>query len=132
MVLETIEQDNYNRKYGDKKPNKNAENFPPYACQAKNKSLTHTQHGNERQLKRGRRSYRTVTVLFAANQIGHWEHICPARRAQCNNCKKTGQFCQSVQIQDRQSDPERTNNGQLRRIMARNQPHSTHQRLQPD
>ena len=72
MVLETIEQDNYNWKYGDKKPKKNTENVPPIARQAKNKSLTHTQHGNERQLKRGRRSYRTVTVTFAANQIGHW------------------------------------------------------------
>ena len=72
MVLETIEQDNYNRKYGDKKPKKNTENFPPIARQSKNKSLTHTQHGNERKRKRGRRSYRNVTVTFAANQLGHW------------------------------------------------------------
>ena len=68
MVLETIEQDNYNRKYGNKKPNRKHRNSHPIARQAKNKSPTHTQHENERQQKPGR-SYRTVTATFAANQI---------------------------------------------------------------
>ena len=48
MVPETIEQDTYNRKYGDKKPNKNTENSHQIARRAKKKSPTLTQHGNVR------------------------------------------------------------------------------------
>ena len=43
--------------------------------------------------------------------------------------QENGTLCQSVQIQDRQSDPERTINGQQHRIMAKNRPYSTRQRF---
>ena len=37
-----------------------------------------------------------------------------------------------MQIQDRQSDPKRTINGQQHRIIAKNRPHSIRQRHQPE
>ena len=116
MVLETIEQDNYNRKYGDKKSNKKHRKLPSDSSSSKNKSLTHTQHGNERQLKRGRRSYGVVTH-WKSNQLvkPNWslEQICPARRAQCNNCKKMGHFakiCKSKTVSRIQKEPTTDSN----------------------
>ena len=73
MVLETIEQDNYNRKYGDKKKQTNDPEKSNWKVhEVKNKSPTHNQYGNKKPPKHGRRKCQTVIVAFAVNQIGQW------------------------------------------------------------
>ena len=63
MVLETIEQDNYNRKYGDKKTaNKKHRKFPSDSSSSEEQ----------------------IELVIGTNL--------PARRAQCINCKKMGHF----------------------------------------
>ena len=72
MVLETIEQDNCNRKYGDKKPNKKHRKLPSDSSSSEEQvAYTHPER-KRKKAETGRRSYRTATATFAANQIGLW------------------------------------------------------------
>ena len=92
MVLETIEQDNYNLKYGDKKANKKHRKLPSdsssneeqvaYAHPARKRKITET--GKKKQSNRN--------CHFCGKPNWSLEHICPALRAQSNNCKKMGHF----------------------------------------
>ena len=52
-------------------------------------------HSNEK------KKFSNQNCRFCGKPNWSLEHICPARKAQCNNCKKMGHFA-SVQIQDRQ------------------------------
>ena len=72
MVLETIEQDNYNRKYGDKKPNRKHRKLP-FDSSSTEEQVAYTPSTETKDNRKlGRRSYRTATATFAAIRIGHW------------------------------------------------------------
>ena len=111
MVPETIEQDNYNRKYGNKKSNKkhrktasdssSSEEQVAYTHPARKRTITET----------GKKKLSNRNCHFCGKPNWLLEHICPARRAQCNNCKKMkkmGHFakvCKSETVSRIQKEP---------------------------
>ena len=108
MVPETIEQDNYNRKYGDKKANKRPRKVKLESSSSE-EQVAHTQpirKQNTAETWKKKMPNRNCRVCGKPN----WsmEHICPARRTQCNNCKKMGHFakvCKSKTVSRIQKEP---------------------------
>ena len=113
MVLETIEQDNYNRKYGDKKPNKKHRKLPSDSSSSE-EQVAHTQPARKRKMTEiGKKKLSNRNCHFCSKPNWSLEHICPARRAQCNNCKKLGHFakmCKSKTVSRIQKDPSTDSN----------------------
>ena len=95
MILETIEQDNYNRKYGDKKTNRkhrklNLESSPS------EEQVVYTHPTRKRKIaETGKKKMPNRNCHFCGKPNWSLEHVCPARRAQCNNCKKMGHFAKA-------------------------------------
>ena len=93
LVLETIELDNYNRKYGDKKPK-----IKKVKRDSTSSSTSSEQVGHTNQLRKQKthfnekRKISNKNCRFCGKPNWSMEHICPARRSQCNNCKKMGHF----------------------------------------
>ena len=93
MVLETIEQDNYNCKYGDQKPTNKKFRRPPSDSLSSEEQIAYTHPARQRKrTEMGKKKIPNRNCHFCCTLNWSLEHICPARRAQCNNCKKTGQF----------------------------------------
>ena len=86
LVLETIELDNYNRKYGDKKPKTKKAEKDSTSSSTDTELIGHTNQFNDK------RKLSNKNCRFCGKPNWSMEHICPARRAQCNNCKKMGHF----------------------------------------
>ena len=93
LELETIKLDNYNRKYGGKKPkNKKLRN------DLTNSSTSSELIGHTNQARKRKPQFNEKKICsnrncrFCGKPNWSLEHICPARRAQSNNCKKTGHF----------------------------------------
>ena len=92
MVLETIEQDNYNRKYGDKKTNKKHRKLHLESSSSE-EQVAYTHPARKRQIaETGKKKMPNRNCHFYGKPNWSLEHVCPARRAQCNNCKKIGHF----------------------------------------
>ena len=118
MVLETIEQDNYNRKYGDKKPNKKHRKLPSDSSSSE-EQVAYTHPAQKRKIKEiGMKKLSNRNCYFCSKPNWSLEHICPARRAQCTNCKKVGHFakvCKSKTVNRSRKNHQRTatpNHGQ--------------------
>ena len=91
LVLETIEIDNYNRKYGDTKPrNKKPKKTQQTVHRETNRLDTPIKHRTKNQLLTKREKY--SNCRFGGKPNWTLEHICPALRSQSNNCKKMGHF----------------------------------------
>ena len=108
MVLETIEQDNYYRKYGDKKPNKKHRKLP-FDSSSSEKQVAHAHPTRKRKIAETRKKKLSNRNCHFCNKP-NWslEHICPSRRAQCNNCKKMGhsvKVCKSKTVSRIQKEP---------------------------
>ena len=93
LILETIELDNYNRKYGDKQTT--------YKRQRKNSSESTSDEEQVGYTKPATRKKATFTAKkrnternchFCGKSNWTPDHTCPARKAKCNNCKKSGHF----------------------------------------
>ena len=92
MVLESIEQDNYNRKNEEKKPNKKHLKLPSDSS-SREEQIDHTHPPRKRKtIDTGKKKISNRNCRFCVKPNWSLEHNCPARRAQCNNCKKTGHF----------------------------------------
>ena len=92
MVLETIGQDNYNRKYGDKKTNKKRRKLKLESSSSE-EQVAHTHPTRKRKIaEMGKKKLPNRNCHFCGKPNWSLEHICPARRSQCNNCKKMGHF----------------------------------------
>ena len=93
LVLETIELDNYNRKYGDKKPK-----IKKAKRDSTSSSTSSEQVGHNNQLRKRKTHFNEKRKIlnkncrFCGKPNWSMEHVCPARRSQCNNCKKMGHF----------------------------------------
>ena len=113
MVLETIEQDNYNRKYGDKKPNRKHRKLPSDSSSSE-EQVAHTQPARKRRMTEiGKKKVSNRNCHFCGKPNWSLEHICPARRAQCNNCKKMEHFakvCKSKTVSRIQKEPSTDSN----------------------
>ena len=93
LVLETIELDNYNRKYGDKKSKTKKAKKESTSSSTSTELIGHTnQSRNRRTQLNDKRKLSNKNCRFCGKPNWSMEHICPARRAQCNNCKKMGHF----------------------------------------
>ena len=93
LVLETIELDNYNRKYGDKKPKTKKARKDSTSSSTSTEVVGHTNQTRKRKTQFNEKRKRSNrNCRFCGKPNWSLEHICPARRAQCNNCKKMGHF----------------------------------------
>ena len=108
MVLETIEQDNYNRKNGDKKANKRPRKVKLESSSSE-EQVAHTQPiRKQKTAETWKKKIPNRNCRFCGKPNWSMEHICPARRAQCNNCKKMGHFakvCKSKTVSRIQKGP---------------------------
>ena len=108
MVLETTEQDNDNRKYGDKKANKRPRKVKLESSSSE-EQVAHTQPiRKQKTAETWKKKMPNRNCRFCGKPNWSMEHICPARRAQCNNCKKMGHFakvCKSKTVSRIQKEP---------------------------
>ena len=102
LVLETIELDNYNRKYGDKKPKIKKAKRKSTSSSTSSEQVGHTNQLRKRKTHfNEKRKISNKNCRFCGKPNWSMEHVCPARRSQCNNCKKMGHFakvCKSKTI----------------------------------
>ena len=84
-VLETIEQDNCNRNYGDKKStNKNYRR--PTDSSSNEEEIAYTHPARRRKTtEMGKNRLSNHNCHFCGKPFWSLENICPARKAQCNN-----------------------------------------------
>ena len=93
LVLETIELDNYNRKYGDKKPKIKKTKRDSTSSSTSSEQIGHTNQPRKRKTHfNEKRKTSNKNCRFCGKPNWSMEHVCPARRSQCNNCKKRGHF----------------------------------------
>ena len=94
LVLETIELDNYNRNYGDKKP-KTKKARKDFSNSSTSTELIGHTNQSRKQTKTNfteKKKFSNRDCRFCGKANWSMEHVCPARKAQCNNCKKMGHF----------------------------------------
>ena len=92
MVLETIEQDNYNRKYRDEKTNKKHRKLKLERSSSE-EQVARTHPTRKRKIaEMGKKKLPNRNCHFCGKPNWSLEHICPLQRSQCNNCKKMGHF----------------------------------------
>ena len=93
LVLETIELDNYNRKYGDKIPKIKKAKRESTSSSTSSEQVGHTNQLRKRKTHfNEKRKISNKNCRFCGKPNWSMEHVCPARRSQCNNCKKMGHF----------------------------------------
>ena len=113
MVLETIEQDNHNLKYGDKKTNKRHRKLHLESSSSE-EQVAYTHPARKRKIaETGKKKMPNRNCHFCGKPNWSLEHVCPARRAQCNNCKKMGHFakvCKSKTVSRVQKEPSTDSN----------------------
>ena len=121
LVLDTIELDNYNRKYEDKKPKYKKARKDSSSSLTSTELIGHTNQSRKNKTNfNEKKKFSNRICRFCEKPNWSLEHICPARKAQCINCKKDGIFCQGVQIQNRQPGEGSNIIGQQHRTMAGN------------
>ena len=91
MVLETIGLDNYNRRYGDKKPKSKMPKKDSTNSSSEDKQIGYTSK-HEKSNMPDKKTISNQYCRFCGKPNWSLEHLCPVRRAQCNNCKKVGHF----------------------------------------
>ena len=93
LVLETIELDNYNQKYGDKKPKIEKARKDSTSSSTSSELIGHTKQTRKRKTQfNEKKKFSNRNCRFCGNPNWSLDHIYPARKAQCNNCKKMGHF----------------------------------------
>ena len=92
-VLETIELDSYNRKYGDKKPRNKKSTMTSSNSSSNGEQVAFIKPvQKQRPLDTEKKKPPTRNFHFCGKPNWTPEHNCPARKSQCNICKKTGHF----------------------------------------
>ena len=73
MVLQTIEQDNYNRKYGDKKPTNKKHQRLPSDSSSSEEQFAYTHPARKRETtETGKKKSSNRNSHICGNRIGHW------------------------------------------------------------
>ena len=93
LVLETIELYNYNRKYGNKKSRTRKERKKSSDSFSDGEQIAYTKLTRKKKLNEADKRKQNARKCHSCGKT-NWtpEHSCPARKAQCNNCKRTGRF----------------------------------------
>ena len=93
LVLDMIELNNYNRKYGNKKPKNKKARKGSSNSSTSTELVGHTNQPRKRKTNFiEKKKFPNRDCRFCGKSNWSMEHICPARKAQCNNCKKMGHF----------------------------------------
>ena len=93
LVLDTIELDNYNQKYGDKKAKNKKARKDSSNSSTSTELIGHIRQPRKRKINfNEKKNFPNRDCRFCGKPNWSMEHICPARKAQCNNCKKMGHF----------------------------------------
>ena len=91
--METIELDNYNRKYGDKPSHSKRQLKNSSENTSEDEQVGYTKPAAKRKNTfAGKKKNSEQNCHFCGKSNWTPEHICPARKAKCNNCKKSGHF----------------------------------------
>ena len=89
LVFDTIELDNYNRKYGDKRPKSKKARKDSSNSSTSTELIGHTNQPRKRKTNfTEKKKFSNRDCRFCGKPNWSMEHVCPARKAQCNNCKK--------------------------------------------
>ena len=129
LVLDTIELDNYNRKYGDKRPKSKK------ARKDSSNSSTSTEligHTNQSQNKfyREKEVSKPGLPLLRKTELVNGTYL-SGTEGSVQQLQKDRTLCQNMQIQDRQPDKRNGFIGQQYRTMAGDCPYSVRQRCEP-
>ena len=92
LKLDTIELDSYNRKYGDKKPKYKKARKDSSSSSTSTELIGHTNQSRKHKTNFNEKKFSNRNCSFCGKPNWSREHICPARKAECNNCKKMGHF----------------------------------------
>ena len=93
LVLDTIELDNYNRKYGNKEQKYKKPRKDSSSSSTSTELIGHTnQSRKHKTIFNEKKKFSNQNCRFCRKPNWSLEQICPARKAQCNNCKKMGHF----------------------------------------
>ena len=93
LVLDTIDFDNYNWKYGHKRPKSKKRRKDTSNSSTFTELISHTNQSRKRKTNfTEKKKFSNRDCRFCRKPNWSMEHICPARTAQCNNCKKMGHF----------------------------------------
>ena len=93
LVLETIDHDNYNRKYGHKNLKTKKARKDSSNSSKSTELIGHTNQSRKRKTNfTEKKKFSNRDCRFCGKPNCSMEHVCPARKAQCNNCKKMGHF----------------------------------------
>ena len=93
LVLETIQLNNYNRKDGDKKPGNRRPRKDSTNSSSGDEPIGHTNQTRKRKPTfNEKRNFSNENCRFCGKPNWSLEHICRARRSQCNNCIKMRHF----------------------------------------
>ena len=91
--METIELDNYNRKYGDKQTTSKRQRKNPSESTSDEEQVGYTKPATKKKATFTAKKKNTERNCHFCGK-SNWtpDHTCPARKAKCNNCKKSGHF----------------------------------------
>ena len=113
VLLETIEQDNYNRKYGDKKTNEKHRKLH-LENSSSEQQVAYTHSARKRKIaETGEKKMPSRNCHACGKSNWSLEHVCPARRALCNNCEKmehVSKVCKSTTVSRVQKEPSTDSN----------------------
>ena len=93
LILETIELDNYNRKYGGKQTTSKRQRKNSSESTSDEEQVGYTKPATKKKATFTAKKKNTERNCHFCGK-SNWtpDHICPARKAKCNNCKKSGHF----------------------------------------
>ena len=93
LVLDTKELDNCNRKYGDKKQKHKKARKDSSSSSTSTNLVGHTNHSRKHRTNfNEKKKFSNRNCRFCGKTNWSLEQNCPARKAQCHNCKKMGHF----------------------------------------
>ena len=93
LILETIELDNYNRKYGDKQSKFKRQRKNSSESTSKDEQVGYTKPVTKKKATFiGKKKTTERNCHFCGKANWTPDHICPARKTKCNNCKMSGHF----------------------------------------
>ena len=102
LILKTIALDNYNRKDGDKQTKIKRQRKNSSESTLEDKQVGYTKHETKKKATfTGKKKTTEQNIHFFGKANWTPDHICPARKAKCNKCKKLGHFakvCQSKTV----------------------------------
>ena len=98
LILETIELDIYNRKHGDKQSKTKRQRRNSLESTSEDEQVGCTEPATKKKATfTGKKKTTERNCHFCGKANWTPEHICPARKAKCNNCKKWGTLPKSAE-----------------------------------